>query len=232
MVSRTSPKLDKKQVIETALQLLNEVGLEGLTLRAIARELNVQAPALYWHFRNKQSLLDEMATEIYRRMAAGARLTPDDTWQERLLRSNCALRTALLAHRDGARVISGSPLTNMKHAGQRDDSLRLLIEAGFTLAQAVHASSTTYLFTLGFVTEEQSVKPIPGERREGYDSQQCARRLADYSLFTAAGAEIFENSDRYFEESLGVIVAGIGATVFGTGGAHPDSRGCTASPPG
>lgn len=65
MVSR----IDRKQVVDTALRLLNEVGLDGLTLRGIAKELNVQAPALYWHFKNKQELLDEMATEMVRRMA-------------------------------------------------------------------------------------------------------------------------------------------------------------------
>jgi AcrR family transcriptional regulator len=42
------------------------VGLDGLTLRAIARELDVQAPALSWHFKDKQALLDEMATEMSR----------------------------------------------------------------------------------------------------------------------------------------------------------------------
>ncbi|WP_143673537.1 TetR family transcriptional regulator, partial [Streptomyces griseiscabiei] len=51
MVPRKSPKLDKAQVAEAALRLLNEVGLEGLSLRLIAKELDVQAPALYWHFK-------------------------------------------------------------------------------------------------------------------------------------------------------------------------------------
>ncbi|MFF5945755.1 TetR family transcriptional regulator, partial [Streptomyces althioticus] len=81
---RRSP-LDRARVADTALRLLNEVGLDGLTLRAIAKELDVKAPALYWHFRDKQALLDEMATQMFRRMAADAELDPADTWQERLL---------------------------------------------------------------------------------------------------------------------------------------------------
>lgn len=40
-------------VVRAALDLLNEVGLDGLTLRRIATELDVQAPALYWHVKNK-----------------------------------------------------------------------------------------------------------------------------------------------------------------------------------
>ncbi|GGL76072.1 TetR family transcriptional regulator [Streptomyces fumigatiscleroticus] len=203
--------LDRKRVADTALKLLNEVGLDGLTLRVIARELDVKAPALYWHFKDKQALLDEMATEMYRRMVAGTPLDPDDTWRERLLRTNRGLRTALLGYRDGAKVFSGSRFTGLEHAAQLEDTLRLFTAAGFTLAQAVRATSTTYAYTLGFVTEEQGVQPLPGERREGYDVDQRARLMADYPLSAAAGAEIFLDYERHFEEGLEVVIAGIGA---------------------
>lgn len=201
--------LDRKRVADTALRLLNEVGLDGLTLRAIAKELDVKAPALYWHFKDKQALLDEMATEMYRRMVADVPLAPEDTWRDRLLKSNRGLRDALLGYRDGAKVFSGSRFTGTSHAVEMERTLRLFTEAGFTLAQAVRAASTSYLYTIGFVTEEQGVQPLPGERREGYDVHERARLMADFPLSAAAGAEIFEDYDRHFEEGLAVIVAGV-----------------------
>jgi AcrR family transcriptional regulator len=203
--------LDRRRVADTALRLLNEVGLDGLTLRAIARELDVKAPALYWHFKDKQALLDEMATEMYRRMVAEASLDPADTWRERLLKANRGLRAALLGYRDGAKVFSGSRFTGIEHAGQMEDNLRLFTGAGFTLAQAVRALTTTYLYTLGFVTEEQGVQPLPGERREGYDMDERARLMADFPLSAQAGAEIFEDYDGHFEEGLALVIEGIGA---------------------
>jgi AcrR family transcriptional regulator len=203
--------LDRRRVADTALRLLNEVGLDGLTLRAIARELDVKAPALYWHFKDKQALLDEMATEMYRRMVAGTALDPADTWQDRLLKANRGLRAALLGYRDGAKVFSGSRFTGIEHAGQMEDNLRLLTAAGFTLAQAARAFTTAYLYTLGFVTEEQGVQPLPGERREGYDMDERARLMADFPLSAQAGAEIFEDYDRHFEEGLALVIGGIGA---------------------
>jgi TetR/AcrR family tetracycline transcriptional repressor len=205
-VMKKAPKLDTTQVVATALTLLNEVGLDGLTLRAIAKALDVQAPALYWHFENKQALLDEMATEMYRRMAAHARRARADTWQKRLIASNRALRASLLTYRDGAKVFSGSRFTGTDHAEEMEATLRLLTNAGFTLRQAVRATSTLYLFTLGFVTEEQGVHPLPGTRRDGYDVNERARRMAAFPLAAAAGAELFERYDERFEEGLRTIL--------------------------
>lgn len=214
MASRKTTRLDPAQVAETALRLLNERGLEGLTLRAIAQELHVQAPALYWHFKNKQALLDEMATVMYRQMVAdpAARPAGDVSWQERILAVNRGLRAGLLRYRDGAKVYSGARFTGTDHAADMERELGALVDAGFSLRDAVRASTTAYLFTLGFVTEEQGTEPVPGERREGFDVAERAERLAAYPLAAQAGAEIFGDYDSGFEEGLRIIVAGIAAT--------------------
>ncbi|MFG2678554.1 TetR/AcrR family transcriptional regulator [Streptomyces sp. NPDC048392] len=190
---------------------MTAVGLDGLTLRTVARRLDVKAPALYWHFKDKQALLDEMATEMYRRMVAGTPLAPDDTWRERLLKVNRGLRTSLLCYRDGAKVFSGSRFTGAEHAEQMEENLRLFTGAGLTLAQAVRATTTAYLFTLGFVTEEQGVQPLPGERREGFDVDARARMMAGHPLTAAAGAQMFTDFEDHFEESLALVITGIGA---------------------
>ncbi|MGD6743714.1 TetR/AcrR family transcriptional regulator C-terminal domain-containing protein [Streptomyces sp. BH106] len=224
------PKLDKAHVADTALDLLNDVGLEGLTLRAIAKELNVQAPALYWHFKNKQALLDEMATVMFRRMTqAGAqtsaqtgaqtgadvRYEPPGTWQEWLVEGNRQLRATLLRYRDGAKVFSGSRFTGTDHGPELEANLRFLVDAGFTPDQAAWASTTAYMYTLGFVTEEQGMRPPPGDagpRREpAVDIAERAEKLHDYPLAAAAGGQLFAAYDERFEEGLRLIVAGIEA---------------------
>jgi len=209
MAKPKPPKLDTRLVARSALKLLNKVGLEGLTLRAIAKELHVQAPALYWHFKNKQALLDEMATEMYRRMVAKTGPAVGKTWQEHLMNGNRALRAALLDYRDGAKVFSGSRFSGIDHAAAMEATLGVLADAGLTLPQAVHASATTYLFTIGFVTEEQGIQPVRGERRAGFDVAERARRMSDFPLAAAAGAEIFEGFDENFEEGLRLVIAGI-----------------------
>ena len=105
----------------TALRLLNEVGLDGLTLRRVAKELNVQAPALYWHFKDKQALLDEMATAMLREMSArsgGARSPRIDLAGAAGAGRHGACAAALLRYRDGAKVFAGTRFTGTEHAEQ------------------------------------------------------------------------------------------------------------------
>lgn len=99
----------------------------------------------------------------------------------------------------------------MVSPAQPEADLRLLTEAGFTLARAVDAGRTANAYTVGFVTEEQGVQPLPGERREGYDIAERARRLADFPLAAAAGELLFDDYDRQYEEGLAVVLAGTGA---------------------
>ncbi|MER5443639.1 TetR/AcrR family transcriptional regulator C-terminal domain-containing protein [Streptomyces sp. NPDC002790] len=212
------PGLDRSHVADTALDLLNDVGLEGLTLRAIAKQLNVQAPALYWHFKNKQALLDEMATVMFRRMTevgGEAGYEPAGAWQEWLVQGNQQLRATLLSYRDGAKVFSGSRFTGTDHGPELEANLRLLIDFGFTADQAAWASTTAYMYTLGFVTEEQGMQPPPGDagpqKDPVVDVAERAQKLADYPLAAAAGGQLFAAYDERFEEGLRLIVAGIEA---------------------
>lgn len=57
-------KIQRDQVIEAALALLDEVGLEAITTRKLAQKLGVESATLYWHFKNKASLLEEMASAV------------------------------------------------------------------------------------------------------------------------------------------------------------------------
>ncbi|MEU9487268.1 TetR/AcrR family transcriptional regulator C-terminal domain-containing protein [Streptomyces decoyicus] len=225
MVSR----IDRKQVVDTALRLLNEVGLDGLTLRGIAKELNVQAPALYWHFKNKQELLDEMATEMTRRMAGnleggGSGAVPRaGTWQEMLLGACRAVRRELLAYRDGGKVFSGTRMTDGTATGPLDSLMTCLTEAGFTLEEAVRAWWTAYNFAVGAVIEDQSVHPVPGQREvrdPAYDQSERERRIGpEFPLAAQAGRAMFGDLEQGFEAGLRIIVAGIETTM------GPDARG-------
>src|ERR1051326_1046185 len=100
--------LDRAQVVKTAIDLLDEVGLDGLTLRRLAKQLGVQAPALYWHFKNKQELLDQMAETIAHDEAPLRPVTPDIPWDEWIAQRARDMRASLVRHRDGAMLAAST----------------------------------------------------------------------------------------------------------------------------
>ncbi|EHR62826.1 transcriptional regulator [Saccharomonospora cyanea NA-134] len=67
-VDTERPPLTPRTVVGAALSLAESAGLESVTIRRLAKELGVTPMALYWHFRNKDELLDGMVGELYSQM--------------------------------------------------------------------------------------------------------------------------------------------------------------------
>ncbi|MEU3765228.1 TetR/AcrR family transcriptional regulator C-terminal domain-containing protein [Amycolatopsis keratiniphila] len=159
--------LTRQDIAHAGLRLLNDVGLNGLTLRLIAQELGVKAPALYWHMKNKQELLDEMATRMYADAMPG-RVPEGMGERESLELAARALRRMMLAYRDGAKVFAGTFLTDDSLLG--DNPLQSRVDAGLESHLAGRALFTVYSYVIGFTIEEQVVYPVPGERDPRYDA--------------------------------------------------------------
>jgi AcrR family transcriptional regulator len=178
--------VDRQQIVRTALTLLNEVGLEGLTLRRIATELGVKAPALYWHVKNKEQLLDEMATLMYADALANAPRLDASDWIETMRRSAIFLRSMMLGYRDGAKVFSGSYLTDSRLYGPENRLIPVLRDAGFELVGAIEVMLTVLHYTIGATIEEQEVFPAPGVRDPRYEVDTLSAQSQRGAEMTAA----------------------------------------------
>jgi TetR/AcrR family transcriptional regulator, tetracycline repressor protein len=201
--------LTRAGIVEAALGLLDEAGLDGLTVRAVASRLGVQAPALYWHVRSKQDLLDEMATEIWRRIGAELAALPADLpWRQAMMAFAATTRRTLLAHRDGAKVFSG---TNCARAGMLDSqeaALARMTAQGFTLADVVRAYELLYDFTIGFCIEEQAVAQAMTARDDRQSRSRRAARPdpAAHPLTERAGQEVPADPEGRFDDLVAVII--------------------------
>jgi len=184
--------LTRQDIARSGLKLLNEVGLNGLTLRLIAADLGVKAPALYWHMKNKQELLDEMATQMYRDSVADRRPPTSLGEWESVAHGARALRRMMLAYRDGGKVFAGTYLGDTGLVGEHP--LRRSIEAGLDEALAGRATFTVYCFVVGYVIEEQAVRPMPGEFDERYRE--------------SAGEAVLGDADARFEDGLVMVLSG------------------------
>ena len=204
-------KVNRSMVAQAGLRLLQEAGLEQLTLRRLATELQVQAATIYWHFKSKEELIDEMATMV---LAEGTpHLVPARTsadWKLRAASFGNGLRKTLLAYRDGARMVAGTRLTNTEYMTTVESIGARLLDSGFSLRQTVVLLSTIYNYTLSFVAEEQAVYPRPKERSPQYDIAKRNAQLdaREFPLLRKSGVILFEGFDRRYREGLELILSG------------------------
>lgn len=198
--------LDRDLVVSTALELLNEVGLDRLTTRRLAERLGVKQPALYWHFKNKRELLDEMAAQM---LAWEPAPMTSATWVKAFKEDARAFRQTLLRYRDGARV----------HAGSRPDAatfpsldrrVQVMCEAGFSAADAIRAFIVMSHYVVGAVLEEQTyaeATSAAGEKALSPDPD------AYPNLARGVSAAESDGPARLFEFGLDALVAGIAAKI-------------------
>jgi len=204
-------KINREMVTHAGLKLLNDIGLEQLTLRRLGVELNVQAATIYWHFKSKQDLLDEMATTV---LTEGAdNLLPrrrSSDWKVWATTFGDGLRKTLLAYRDGARMVSGTRLTTTAPLTTTESIVARMVACGFALRPAVVLLSTIYNYTVSFVMEEQAVFPTPGERSPLYSIEERNARLdpAIFPYHRQAAAILFDRYDRRYREGLELILRG------------------------
>ncbi|MGI5226390.1 TetR/AcrR family transcriptional regulator C-terminal domain-containing protein [Actinoallomurus sp. CA-142502] len=204
-------RLTRDHVLTAALDLLDEVGLDGLTMRRLATALGVKNGATYWHFPSKQALLEAMAEA----MLAG--LTEDlDTrppWHERAAELARRLRRALLSRRDGARVFSGVffPLPNALAYGET--MAGLLREAGLSGRDALWAVDTLNYFVVGHVIEEQLAAGLPDGGAEATERLTAALDPVRHPNLVAAADDLTApHPEQHFEHGLRLILDGVRLT--------------------
>ncbi|NHZ35549.1 TetR/AcrR family transcriptional regulator C-terminal domain-containing protein [Massilia rubra] len=208
--------ISREVVIATALGLLDEVGLEGLTMRRLADALGIKAASLYWHFANKQVLMDGMADAL---MAGVAPPGPADgsaapAWRTAVGATARAVRAALLARRDGARVFAGTYVVTDNVLRVAESMIGPLREAGAGTRMAGWGAFSILYYVLGFVMEEQALDPsapaaldVAG-RRAPFEALAAQR----YPHVLAAMEDLFDlDFDTRFEAGLDLILTGLDA---------------------
>ncbi|WP_202873819.1 TetR/AcrR family transcriptional regulator C-terminal domain-containing protein [Kribbella speibonae] len=192
--------LDRTRIVDEAVALLDSEGLDGVTLRKLAARLGVQAPTLYWHLPNKAALVTAIAEAIVPDPTPPA---PDQPWQDWLRDFAHQLRTALIAHPDGARIVSMAQLSRQT-AAWSELAMSVLADRGVALRDARIIVLTVERFTVGHVLEEQSPPPDTA----AFDLNQYA---ATYPVTVRAITEYFapgRNVDDLFSDCLETVLAG------------------------
>jgi TetR/AcrR family tetracycline transcriptional repressor len=213
----TRAPLSRESIVDAALELLADGGLETVSFRRIATRLGVSAPTLYWHVDSKRQLMDLMAEALGRRTDADyAGPRPGQPWWEWLRTDARQMFATLISTRDAPRVAAGNR-PSPEHFPWIERVLGVLVEAGMTPGEAQQTLFAIGAYVIGSATEWQA----EAERQAGQprsdpdDDGQDARRaavLADQPLLLAAVRETVDlPHTAAFEFGLDLLIGGLRA---------------------
>ena len=203
-------KVTRDQVLAGALALLDEVGIDNLTMRRLATSLGVQNGATYWHFHSKQELLASMADAML--VDVTVDLDTALPWDRQLTELANRLRRALLAHRDGARIFAGVffPLPNALAYG--DTMIGLLRDAGRSARDAAWAVDTLTYYVIGHTIEEQLAADLPEHGGPALDQLTDAVTAEQYPNLAAAIEHVpGPHPPEHFDYGLRLLINGLRA---------------------
>ena len=147
--------LSREDVLAGAMRLLDEVGLDALTMRRLAEELDVQAGAIYYHFKDKQELLDAMADAL---MDGLLEPTPEGAWDEVLAELSRRLVARLMSHRDAARLATTTVLPGPHGLAAAEAMMRTLKRAGLSKDATLWGASVLGYYILGYAMDAQATE--------------------------------------------------------------------------
>ncbi|WP_263632140.1 TetR/AcrR family transcriptional regulator C-terminal domain-containing protein [Streptomyces sp. 8L] len=183
--------MNRETVVAAALDLLDEVGLDTVSTRRLARRLGVEQPSLYWYFKTKRDLLDAMAAAAMAPHATAPLPAPDDDWRDWFLENTRSFRRTLLMRRDGARLHAGTiPTGDLDRIRRKMD---FLVASGVPEQDARTAMLAAGRFTVGSVLEEQA----DTGPREGADLPPGMPSIDHASAFEGGLALILDGLARH-----------------------------------
>ncbi len=95
--------ISRERAAKAALSIMDTQGLQSLSLEAVARRLGVKAPSLYYHFKDKNELLSEVALILLKDIDAPK--IDENDWEKTLIRLCKAARRSILQHPNAAPLL-------------------------------------------------------------------------------------------------------------------------------
>lgn len=197
--------LTREEIVQTAIGLLEQDGLEGLTLRRLARSLGVSAPTLYWHIRDKRHLLDLMVEQMMGGARERQKLPENIEWWEKVTLVMRRHYKVLISHRDAPLAMAGKRPTEAM-LPMIEEWLGLWTSAGFPPGEALNSILATNNFVLGAALEYQATVA----RERAGTPALCPEEKARFPrLSEALAARRTQDPHANFEHGLRLIISGL-----------------------
>jgi AcrR family transcriptional regulator len=149
----TRKPLSSARVLQAAVALADEAGLEAFSMRGLAQELGVVPMALYKHVANKEQLLDGMVDIVFSEIELPS---GNLDWRSAMRRRAISTREALQRHSWAIGMMESrhpGPANLQNH----NAVMGCLRKAGFPFEMAVHAYSVQDAYIYGFALQERDL---------------------------------------------------------------------------
>jgi len=154
--TRSQPRipLSRERVLNTALKLADQGGLESLSMRKLGQELGVEAMAVYYHLANKDEVLDGIVDLVFGEIdlpVAGA------DWKTAMRQRAISLRDVLARHRWAIGMMESRRKPGPANLRHHDAVIGNLRAAGFDMQMVAHAYSLLDGYIYGFALTKMNL---------------------------------------------------------------------------
>lgn len=221
-VSREGPPLSQARIVEEAVKLLDEQGIDGLTMRRLAERLGSGVTTLYWHVDTKDDVVDLALDAIFAQLPppdadqapdAGREPTPSripdpDHWREAIADLLHDWRAAMLRHPWSAALLQ-RPTLGPNLLARMEFLQATLVAAGLTGSRLTAATWTLYNYVMG-ATVARASHDLSDEDRAA--AQQRLHDQSDrYPTLSAHEYMLKDDWEAAFTTGLTYVLNGIAA---------------------
>jgi TetR/AcrR family tetracycline transcriptional repressor len=208
-------RLSRDAIVACAIALADQEGLEAVTIRRLAQEQGVTPMAMYWHFTDKDSLLDGIAESLV--AAVDLPEPSDQPWDRQLHAILTAFLDAIRPHPAVAGLALRRILTSPPGLALAEQALGLIRSAGFSAQRAAESGSFLLCAVITLVTSQPG-RPMPALEGEARDQMFREKRAAMESLSPARYPNVLaaapwlvacQDEDDYYAVNLDLLVQGI-----------------------
>ncbi|MFC7448228.1 TetR/AcrR family transcriptional regulator [Rhodococcus daqingensis] len=170
----------RDQVVDRALEILDEGGSDALSIRSVAARLGVNPNAVYTYVASRADLEREVAERVLGQADASLLAGPTADWRDRIVAYATALRLRLLEHPAVARLLMTAPMNGPAALEVGERLLEALADGGLDPDDAARATYLVIVHVVGSVAlevaETDGRPPLAAEadrvaqRRNGFDA--------------------------------------------------------------
>jgi TetR/AcrR family transcriptional regulator, tetracycline repressor protein len=187
----------REAVVSAALQLIDDVGIDGLTMRKLAKTVNVPPMSLYLHFPSKEQLLDLMYQEVAFRVYADSE-HDGSSWQTGLNVLCHRTRATFLAHPEWVRLLSRP--ANPAAVPLRERLLSQMVSAGIPPKEALRSVTSANLVALGLALGQLAFRD---------NLRTLLEQSASASMLASKASD-----DELFSHTTQALIAGLAAAYY------------------